>query len=241
MNKIFKSVIVDDEKLAREDLKSVLKEFSNIEVVGEADSADSAANLLKTIEPDILFLDIQMPGKTGFDLLAEVQTSAKIIFVTAYDEYAIKAFEVSAQDYLLKPVSKSRIELALEHLEISENNKNVQLNQLDYNDTIFVMINNSYQFLKINTVIKIIAAGNYSEVYTNGKQKGLVLKSLREWESRLPGSQFVRVHRNSVINLEYVEKIEDWFNYSYKIHLKGIEGPVIMSRRYALKLKDKLA
>ncbi|MDP2037032.1 MAG: LytTR family DNA-binding domain-containing protein [Ignavibacteria bacterium] len=241
MNKIFKSVIVDDEKLAREDLKSVLKEFSNVEVVGEADSAESAAALLKTIEPDILFLDIQMPGKTGFDLLAEVQTSAKIIFVTAYDEYAIKAFEVSAQDYLLKPVSKSRIELALEHLEISEESKSAHLNQLDYNDTIFVMINNSYQFLKINTIIKIIAAGNYSEVYTNGKQKGLVLKSLREWENRLPGNQFVRVHRNSVINLEYVEKIEDWFNYSYKIHLKGIEGTVIMSRRYALKLKDKLA
>ncbi|MDP3582415.1 MAG: LytTR family DNA-binding domain-containing protein [Ignavibacteria bacterium] len=241
MNKILKSVIVDDEKLAREDLKSVLKEFSNVEVVGEADSAESAAALLKTIEPDILFLDIQMPGKTGFDLLAEVQTSAKIIFVTAYDEYAIKAFEVSAQDYLLKPVSKSRIELALEHLEISEESKSAHLNQLDYNDTIFVMINNSYQFLKINTIIKIIAAGNYSEVYTNGKQKGLVLKSLREWENRLPGNQFVRVHRNSVINLEYVEKIEDWFNYSYKIHLKGIEGTVIMSRRYALKLKDKLA
>ncbi|KAF0214445.1 MAG: LytTR family two component transcriptional [Ignavibacteria bacterium] len=241
MSKILKCVIVDDEKLAREDLKSVLKEFNNIEVVAEADSADSAANLLRTIEPDILFLDIQMPGKTGFDLLAEVQTSAKIIFVTAYDEYAIKAFEVSAQDYLLKPVSKSRIELALDHLKTSEENKSIQLNQLDYNDTIFVMINNSYQFLKISTIIKIIAAGNYSEVYTNGKQKGLVLKSLREWENRLPNNQFVRVHRNSVINLEFVEKIEDWFNYSYKIHLKGIEGTVIMSRRYALKLKDKLA
>lgn len=241
MNKIFKSIIVDDEKLAREDLKSVLKEFSNVEVVGEADSAESAAALLKTIEPDILFLDIQMPGKTGFDLLAEVQTNAKIIFVTAYDEYAIKAFEVSAQDYLLKPVNKARIELALQHLETGEENISTQLNQLDYNDTIFVMINNSYQFLKISTIIKIIAAGNYSEVYTNGKQKGLVLKSLREWENRLPGNQFVRVHRNSVINLEYVEKIEDWFNYSYKIHLKGIEGTVIMSRRYALKLKDKLA
>ncbi|MBI3124684.1 MAG: response regulator transcription factor [Ignavibacteriales bacterium] len=241
MNKSLKCMIVDDEKLAREDLKSVLREFDNIEIVGEADSADSAANLLKTIEPDILFLDIQMPGKTGFDLLAEVQTSAKIIFVTAYDEYAIKAFEVSAQDYLLKPVSKSRIELALEHLGTSEETKSIQLNQLDYNDTIFVMINNSYQFLKISTIIKIIAAGNYSEVYTNGKQKGLVLKSLREWENRLPNNQFVRVHRNSVINLEFVEKIEDWFNYSYKIHLKGIEGTVIMSRRYALKLKDKLA
>jgi len=234
-------MIVDDEKLAREDLKSVLREFDNIEIAGEADSADSAANLLKTIEPDILFLDIQMPGKTGFDLLAEVQTSAKIIFVTAYDEYAIKAFEVSAQDYLLKPVSKSRIELALDHLGTSEETKSIQLNQLDYNDTIFVMINNSYQFLKISTIIKIIAAGNYSEVYTNGKQKGLVLKSLREWENRLPNNQFVRVHRNSVINLEFVEKIEDWFNYSYKIHLKGIECTVIMSRRYALKLKDKLA
>jgi DNA-binding LytR/AlgR family response regulator len=103
------------------------------------------------------------------------------------------------------------------------------------------MLNNSYQFLKISSLIKILAAGNYSEVYSNTKQKGLVLKSLREWENRLPSNHFVRIHRNTIINLEYVDKLEDWFNYSYKIHLKGIDETVIMSRRYALKLKDKLA
>lgn len=241
MSNTFRCIVVDDETLAREDLKSVLKEFSNIEIIGEADNADSAIELLKNTEPDIIFLDIQMPGKTGFDMLAEIQTNAKIIFVTAYDEYAIKAFEVSAQDYLLKPVSKSRIELALEHIEKPLEHNGNNISQLNYNDTIFVMINNSYQFLKISSLVKICAAGNYSEVFTNGKQHGLVLKSLREWESRLPLHQFVRVHRNSIINLECVEKIEDWFNYSYKIHLKGIDGTVIMSRRYALKLKDKLA
>lgn len=236
-----KCIVVDDETLAREDLKSVLQEFNSIEIVGEADNADSAIEMLKNVEPDIIFLDIQMPGKTGFDLLAEIQTRAKIIFVTAYDEFAIKAFEVSAQDYLLKPVNKSRIELALQHFEKPVEQAEANLNQLNYKDTIFVMINNSYQFLKICSLVKICAAGNYSEVFTNGKQHGLVLKSLREWESRLPVHQFIRVHRNTIINLEFVEKIEDWFNYSYKIHLKGTEGNVIMSRRYALKLKDKLA
>lgn len=236
-----KCIVVDDETLAREDLKCVLKSFSNIEIIGEADSTDSALALLKEVEPDIIFLDIQMPHKTGFDLLAEIQTNAKIIFVTAYDEFAIKAFEVSAQDYLLKPVSKSRMELALEHIENPLESIETSQNHLSYNDTIFVMINNNYQFLKISTLVKICAAGNYSEIFTTGKQHGLVLKSLREWESRLPTNQFVRVHRNSIINLEFIDKIEDWFNYSYKIHLKGIEGTVIMSRRYALKLKDKLS
>lgn len=241
MEKKYKSIIVDDEKLAREDLKSLLLEFSNIEIIGEADGSESAISLLKTVEPDLIFLDIQMPGKSGFDILQDIQTEARIIFVTAYDEYAVKAFEISAQDYLLKPVSKSRLELAIKNLTTTQAEKNLSINQLDYHDTIFVMLNNSYQFLKISSLIKILAAGNYSEVYSNTKQKGLVLKSLREWENRLPSNHFVRIHRNTIINLEYVDKLEDWFNYSYKIHLKGIDETVIMSRRYALKLKDKLA
>lgn len=241
MSKQFKCIIVDDEKLAREDLKTQLKDFPSIEIIGEADGADNALKLLSTVEPDVIFLDIQMPGKTGFDFLTEAQTSAKIIFVTAFDEFAIKAFEVSAQDYLLKPVNKSRLELAIKNLDLEDTPEKLPANKLEYDDTMFLLINNNYQFLKINSVIKILSAGNYSELYTNSKLKGLVLKSLKEWEARLPSNHFVRVHRNTIINLEFIDHIEDWFNYSYKIHLKNSEEKIIMSRRYALKLKDKFA
>jgi two-component system LytT family response regulator len=241
MRKHFKAIIIDDEKLAREDLKAVLKEFSEIEIIGEAGSANEAGKLIEVLNPELIFLDIQMPGKSGFDLLAETQVDAKIIFVTAYDEYAIKAFEVSAQDYLLKPVNKDRLALAIEHLQTGSDEEAAQFKKLDFDDNIFLMVNNSYQFLKVSSIITITSAGNYSEIHTQSKLKGLVLKSMREWESRLPSNQFVRIHRNAIVNLEYMDHIEEWFNYSYQVYLRGLERPLMMSRRFASKLKEKMA
>jgi two-component system, LytTR family, response regulator len=241
MKNHFKAIIIDDEKLAREDLKAVLKDFGEIEIIGEAGSANDAKKMIELYNPDVIFLDIQMPGKSGFDLLTEIQTDAKIIFVTAYDEYAIKAFEVSAQDYLLKPVNKERLALAIEHLQVDEDEETTQFKKLDFEDNIFLMVNNSYQFLKVSSIITITSAGNYSEIHTQSKLKGLVLKSMREWEARLPSNQFVRIHRNAIVNLEYMDHIEEWFNYSYQVYLRGMEKPLMMSRRFASKLKEKMA
>ena len=239
--KTFRSIIIDDEKLAREDLKAVLKDFPEIELIGEAGTANEAIKLIESANPEVVFLDIQMPGKSGFDILGEVQTDAQIIFVTAYDEYAIKAFEVSAQDYLLKPVNKERLHLAIEHLQNGNAEETGNQKKLDYNDSIFLMVNNTYQFVKVNSIINITSAGNYSEIHTNTKVKGLVLKSMREWESRLPQNNFVRIHRNAIVNLEFMDHIEEWFNYSYQVYLKGLEKPLVMSRRFATKLKEKMA
>ncbi len=241
MTKIYKALIIDDEKLAREDLKSLLSDFPKIEIVGEAGNVAEAKKAIEGLGPDLIFLDIQMPGKSGFDLLSELKINADIIFVTAYDEYAIKAFEVNAQDYLLKPVNKERLALALEHLESNDEAQLQFVKKLDYADNVFLMINNSYQFIRISTIMKITAAGNYSEILTSNKTKGLVLKSMREWESRLPDNYFARIHRNTIINLEFIDHVEDWFNYSYQIHIKGLEPPVVMSRRYAVKLKDRMS
>ena len=117
MNKTYKTIIVDDEPLARKDLKAVLAEFDQIEIIAEADGVPAARELLKIHKPDLIFLDIQMPGQTGFVLLESISSHIKIIFVTAYDEYAIRAFEVNAQDYLLKPVDRDRLALTIERLE----------------------------------------------------------------------------------------------------------------------------
>ena len=240
MKTIFKAIIVDDEELAREDLKVLLKDFSEIEVIGESETVEETKNLIKKLDPNLIFLDIQMPGKSGFELLEEIQTSAKIIFVTAYDEYAIRAFEVNAKDYLLKPVIKERLSLAIDRLKTEqESGKKVQ-EKLEFEDSIFVMVNNHYQFVKIGSIIKIASAGNYSEIYTSSKLKGLVLKSLKDWEIRLPGNYFARIHRNAIINLEYVDRVEGWFNYSYKVYLKEIDEPLVISRRYAAKLKERM-
>lgn len=238
MKKTYKAVIVDDEKLARQDLLSLLKDFPEIEVIAEAANAEEAKAIVSELEPEIIFLDIQMPGKDGFELLSELNTRAKIIFVTAYDEYAIKAFEINAQDYLLKPVNAKRLQTAIEHVKAVKPEIEAGAKAFDYNDSFFLMINNAYQFLKISSIIYISSAGNYSEVVTGTKLKGLVLKSMMEWESKLPANQFIRIHRNAIINLEYIDHVEEWFNYSYQVYLKGVEKPVLMSRRYASKLKE---
>jgi two-component system LytT family response regulator len=240
MKTTFKSIIVDDEELAREDLKVLLKDFSEIEIIGESETVEETKALIKKLDPDLIFLDIQMPGKSGFDLLEEIQINAKIIFVTAYDEYAIRAFEVNAKDYLLKPVIKERLSLAIDRLKTEQEIEDNVEAKLEFDDSIFVMVNNHYQFVKIGSIIKIASAGNYSEIYTSSKLKGLVLKSLKDWEIRLPGNYFVRIHRNAIINLEFVDRVEGWFNYSYKVFLKEIDEPLVISRRYAAKLKERM-
>lgn len=240
MKTSFKSVIIDDEELARNDLKALLEDYEEIEIIGEAETAEEAKSLITKLNPDLIFLDIQMPGKSGFEMLEDIQTNAKIIFVTAYDEFAIRAFEVNAKDYLLKPVNKERLSRAIERIkQEQESESNIKTNLL-FSDSIFLLVNNHYQFVKISSIVKITSAGNYSEIYTTSGIKGLVLKSLKEWEARLPSNYFVRIHRNAIINLEFVDHVEGWFNYSYKVFLKDINDPLVMSRRFAAKLKDRM-
>jgi len=235
-----KAVIVDDERLARKDLISLLKEQDNIEVVAEAADVPSAIKTISEFGPDIIFLDIQMPGESGFDLLEKLKTDAKVIFVTAYDEYAIRAFEVNALDYLLKPVNPERLQKALERILTKEESDEQPLRELNYEDHLFLLLDNSMRFLKVNTILHISAAGDYSEIFTNAGNKHLVLKSMKEWEDRLPHQHFCRIHRSTIINLNHVDRLEEWFNYSYRVYLKNIREPFIMSRRYASKLKHKL-
>jgi len=240
MKNKFKAVVVDDERLARKELISMLSDFTNIEVVGEADDVPSAKTLIKTIKPDIIFLDIQMPKESGFDLLNQINTEAKIIFVTAFDEYAIRAFDVNAMDYLLKPINPKRLKHTVERLQETDLAENPNVEPLNYNDSLLITLNNKLKFLKVRTIISISSAGDYSEVVSTENKKGLTLKSMKEWEKRLPAKNFIRIHRSTIINLEFVDRLEDWFNNSYRVYLKNIEEPFIMSRRYVVKLKEKL-
>ncbi len=232
------ALIVDDESLAREDLRTILQEFNYVKIIAEADSIDMAVNEIKTHNPDLIFLDIKLPGESGFDLLNKIKIDAHIIFVTAYDEYAIRAFEVNAKDYLLKPVTKERMHQALENLSIDEKAKEKKLRNLEYDDRIFLLLDNSYTFLNIQSIIKIKAADDYTDLQLVNQSSGLALKSMQEWDNRLPEKHFVRIHRSTIININFIQKIEKWFNNSFKVYLKNIEEPVVISRRYATKIKD---
>jgi len=240
MKKHLNALIVDDERLARKDLISLLGHYDHLTVVGEADSVPSAVKAIQRLNPDVIFLDIQMPGDSGFDLLEKTDIDAHIIFVTAFDEYAIRAFEVNALDYLLKPVNPDRLAKAIEKLGDQELGMPAKIRKLDFNDRMFLMLGRHFKFLKINTILNIRAAGDYSEVLTSDGTKGLALKSMKEWEARLPAQHFIRIHRSTIINMEFIEKIEEWFNFSFKVYLKGVGEPYVISRRYATKLKDKL-
>ncbi len=233
-------LVVDDERLARKDLIALLGAYDNIRVVGEADDVPSAAKAIEKLSPDVIFLDIQMPGESGFDLLDKADVEAQVIFVTAYDEYAIRAFEVNALDYLLKPVNTDRLAKALEKLELREQEIPAKVRKLNYDDRLFLMLGKHFKFLRVNTILNISAAGDYSEVLTSGGHGGLTLKSMKEWEARLPPQHFIRIHRSTIINMEFVDRVEEWFNFSFKVYLKGIEEPFLISRRYAVRLKDKL-
>jgi two-component system LytT family response regulator len=240
MKKPFNVLVVDDERLARKDIISLLSVHENMTVVGEADDVPSAIKAIEKLNPDVIFLDIQMPGDSGFDLLEKADVDAHVIFVTAYDEYAIRAFEVNALDYLLKPVNPDRLAKALEKLEFQEQEAPARIRKLNYDDRLFLLLGKHYKFLKVKTILNIMAAGDYSEVLTSDGNKSLTLKSMKEWETRLPEQHFIRIHRSTIINMEFIDRVEEWFNFSFKVYLKGIEEPYLISRRYATKLKDKL-
>jgi two-component system LytT family response regulator len=240
MKRKSRAIIVDDERLARKDMNSLLAEFKNIEVVGEADSVAAAAKLIKEKEPDIVFLDIQMPGESGFDLLEKTDVQAKVIFVTAFDEHAIRAFEVDAVDYLMKPVSPERLRKAIEKVEKEDVQRVGSKRSLGFDETMFLTINTSLKFIKVSSILCVEAAGDYSQIITSDGKKGIVQKSMTEWEERLPENHFCRIHRSTIINLEYVSRAEEWFNSAYHVYLKGLETPLVMSRRYATRLKERM-
>jgi two-component system, LytTR family, response regulator len=236
-----RAIIVDDERLARKELRSLLSDVAQIEVVGEAENIVQALQLIQTEKPQVLFLDIQLVGETGFDLLEKVGAADfKTIFVTAFDAFAIRAFEVNALDYLLKPVNSERLKKAIEKLvEEPEAAPRENLRRLEYDDRLFLELGQRSVFLKVNRISHILSSGDYSEVFTSDAQKFLVEKPLREWEARLPEKHFVRIHRGAIVNLECVERVESWFNRSYQIYLQNNREPLAVSRRYAAKLKEK--
>ena len=240
MSKSLKAIIIDDERLARARLRSMIKEHSSMQVIAEADNVKGALEAIQSSRPDVLFLDIQMPGETGFDLVNQLEQPVNIIFVTAFDEYAIRAFEVNALDYLLKPVNPQRLKQAIEKLSKTPQPPEKIFRPLEGDDYIFLTVGENSRFLRVNSIACICAAGVYSEVFTADGQKSLILKSLSEWEERLPEKLFARIHRSTIINIEFVERIERFFNYSFQVYLRGLTHSFTMSRRYAAKLKEKL-
>lgn len=240
-----KTLIIDDERLARNELRKLLSEFPDIEVIDEATNVDEGVEKIDMLSPDLIFLDIQMPGKTGFDLLQEVEKAPRVIFTTAYDEYALKAFEVNAFDYLLKPVEPKRLSDAIHKLnyEISREKAGeagaFNRGPLTENDQVFVKDGERCWFVKLSEIRLFESVGNYAKVFfvTN---KPLILKSLNALEERLDERMFFRANRKHIINLRWIERIEPYFNGGLLVELKGGEK-IEVSRRQTVKFKEMMS
>ena len=244
-----RTIIIDDERLARNELKKLLQEFGEIEVIDEASNVAEGLEKIERHNPDLIFLDIQMPGKTGFDLLEELERSPKVIFTTAYDEFALKAFEVNALDYLLKPVEPKRLSDAIQKLHFEESKEplnnggpNTLLRSnglLSENDQVFVKDGERCWFVKLNEIRLFESVGNYAKVFFAGN-KPLILKSLNSLEERLDDKVFFRANRKHIINMRWIEKIEPYFNGGLLLELKGGEK-IEVSRRQTVKFKEMMS
>jgi two-component system LytT family response regulator len=218
---------------------------------------DEAANVQEGIEkieqhnPDLVFLDVQMPGKTGFDLLEELERAPKVVFTTAYDEFALKAFEVNALDYLLKPVEPKRLSDAIQKLHQEETRDAANNNHgngssivsrnslLTDEDQVFVKDGERCWFVKLNEIRLFESVGNYAKVFF-GPNKPLILKSLNALEERLDEKVFFRANRKHIINMRWIEKIEPYFNGGLLLELKGGEK-IEVSRRQTVKFKEMMS
>ena len=235
-----KAIIIDDERLARQELKNLLLTHKEVEVVAECSDAADAKQKIHDLKPDIIFCDIQTPGKTGLELVEEISATVDVVFITAHDEHAIKAFELNAFDYLLKPVNPERLAETIKKLSIKESaNKSDNNSPLTERDMVFIKDGDKCWFVRLSDIRVFESEGNYVRVYFE-TFRPLILRSLNSLEARLNEKQFFRASRRHMINLSYIASIEPWFNGGLNVKLK--DGKEIeISRRQAVRLKDMMS
>jgi len=222
-------------------LVRLLEEHPSIEVVGEAMNADEAEKLIEEFNPDLLFVDIQMPGRTGFQLLESLDTVPMVVFTTAYDEFALKAFEVNALDYLLKPIQPERLAEAVRKIQDKERLREGRLREgkLGLNDQVFVKDGERCWFVSLSNIRLFESDGNYIKVFFDNNRP-MIHKSLNALDEKLDERSFFRASRKHIVNLSWVEGIEPWFNGGLMVRLKGGDK-VEVSRRQAAKFKDMMS
>jgi two-component system, LytTR family, response regulator len=232
-----KAVIIDDEPPARRELRRLLNEFAWVEVVGEAGNVDQAEEMIGSLAPDLLFLDIQMPGGSGFDLLTRLEDVPQVIFTTAYDQHAVRAFEVDALDYLLKPIDPARLAEALGRAKGAQAARTPQ--QGTELEQIFVRDGSRCWFVPLREVRLLASEGNYIRL-SWGKQKPLLGRALAALERRLDPNRFFRANRQQIINLDFIENVE--LGVNGRLHAQLRDGPEVeISRRQARLFKVKMS
>lgn len=240
-----KTLIIDDERLARKELSSLLSEYTELEIIGECENGAAAIEAINKEKPELIFLDVQMPDMTGFEVMEAIEgEKPAVIFISAYDHYALKAFEVNALDYLLKPLDPKRLDTTLKDLasklgnkkDSSEDAYESSKEKLSEKDQIFLKDGDKCWYVRVADVRYIQSEGNYVKVFFND-HKPMILKSLNTLEERLDDKVFFRTNRKFIVNLSWVKAVETWFNGGLRFELS--DGTKIeVSRRQATKFKE---
>lgn len=237
------ALIVDDERLARNALRRLLAAHPWLEIIGEAAHADEARQAIVHFKPNVLFLDIQMPGKDGFQLLSELEFLPHVIFTTAYDQYALRAFEVSALDYLVKPIEPERLTEALKRVPQPKALPPVEEpptpDYLTADEQVFVKDGDKCWFVRIGDIRLIESEGNYTRLHFD-RERPLILRSLNQLEERLNPAQFFRANRSQIINLRYIRRMDTWANGTLLAELTDGQR-VELSRRRAHDFRERMS
>lgn len=234
-----KAIVVEDSRLAREGLLKMLAGFAELDIVGAADHPQTAIKLIEEHQPDVLFLDIHMPGESGFDLLDRLDYSPKVIFTTAYSEHAYRSFDYNATDYLLKPISQERLTCAMQKLMAEIEDAPLKSELLDINSKMFIKDGDDCHLVTLSSIRYFESCKNYVRVYFDEKN-AFIKKALNSIELRLPKQRFFRVSRQFVVNLFEIQRIDEGVGDGYELTMS--DGKVIdVSRRNASELKKMLS
>lgn len=241
---MIRCIIIDDERLARNELKSLLSGFSQLEIIAESGDPEEAVEMINQLAPDLIFLDIQMPGMNGFELLEKIDKSPEVIFVTAYDDFALKAFQVNALSYLVKPVDSKLfseiVEKQINKIKVQNFNpkeeSNHSIQYLDKKDKVFVKDGDRCWFVQLDKIELFESEGNYVKLYFDD-EKPMIHKTLNNLEEKLNPQNFFRANRKYIINLDYVDNIESWFSGSLLVKTKSGKE-IELSRRQSAKFKE---
>ncbi|MDW8220563.1 MAG: LytTR family DNA-binding domain-containing protein [Bacteroidota bacterium] len=251
-------ILIDDERRVRNTLRRALEECGDVRIIAEADTLESAREVLRKYpEADGIFLDIQFPGGTGFDLVQEIPDMQKVVFVTAYDQYALRAFEVNALDYIMKPASPERLQQSLRRLRAHAHHSSTQssslsshdaathahapsgIKTLHINDQLLLKFGTKSRFVPVHAIVFIRSADNYTEVHIADGSVALMRKALEEWSESLPADAFLRLHRSTLVHKRFIEEI--LFDGSrYAVRLRGIPELFSVSRSHASAVREAL-
>jgi len=236
------ALIIDDEPAARTVLRTLLAAHPTVHVVGEAGTMRAARELLAQADYTLVFLDIQLRGGSGFDLVPLVRAGAAVVFVTAHDEHALRAFDVNALDYLLKPVKPARLAAGLQRLTAPRATEAGGLppNRLQIDDTIYVRTDDGARFLPMAAIAALLSCENYCELHPVSGEKFLVRQTLKSWEDALPAPPFARAHRQAIVNFNHLMRIEDDGADAPLLHLTGLRVALRASRREWAALRGML-